>query len=1090
MTPAVVLLSLVLQAAPAADAVEPALRAAVERFFELQEKEDAAGYLALWSPSGTPPRPEQLKYVFDNGDDKYSDLVISRVSINGDRARVRINVRRERSSTRKPDGTPFVSAYPMSIALTYEKTGGDWKLLSEGPAADDLAASLLEAPDDAAREALLASEPALAGQQVISSLGRSAGAAAVRQNYNEARRIYELVVQVARRGGFKKEEGEALQNIANAFYFQRRFPEALAAYEQRLVLERERQDDAGIAAALAGVATIRYSYAEYGEALKGYEEALALHQKTDDVAGIAFVSLSIGNIGYLQGDFPAAIAAYQRSLDLNRTMFNVDGESRALEGLGRVFMAQGDYAGALVAFDSVRTDKRMATARERLASVAQSIGDVHFRLANLDASRASYEESRGHFEAVGDQPNVGRVLQATAITELVAARFDRAEDLYKRSATICTSADDGECAARAVAGLAFAQSAQDRFFDAAASYRKAIAAFTARGLREEAARSEIGLSQALAGAGDFAGGVEAAVRARREAMALENDDIMWRALTAEARAVRKLGDGERALGTARAAVGVLDRMQAAALDKPATSLPGDATGAVATYAVLLAERGDARGAFEASERMRAIDLRASLAVNERDIARGMSASEREEERTHATSVATLVARIAREKGLPKPDAARIAALQQSLDEAAARRRAWMDRLYERLADLAAWRGLVKPGDATDVQALVPDTRSLLLSFVLDEEALLVLAVRRPPIAPDSEAAAADPVYEAYVAPVKRRQPAEIAATMHQAAATDATGWRKTASALTALLPAAVTSLLDAASHVAIVPHDVLWRIPFDALPSGDGYLADRAHLVVGGSAAMLSRATRSTSRGAGEVAAVGAPVLTAPRTDRLRQIAPGWLLRTEEDAVRELQVSSSSSDAARTTTVLTGPGATEPAVREAIARATVLHVAAPFRINAASPLFSSVLLTAQEAPPPSPPSTAPGDAPVGAPRPAAAVDPANDGVLELREVMNVPATAGLALLTDGAATSMRDSAAATDVVQWGWLAAGVPTMLIARWSAPPASRDRLLGEFHKRLRAGETVGDAWAAAQHLIRSTPATAAPVHWAGWMLLGATR
>ena len=94
------------------------------------------------------------------------------------------------------------------------------------------------------------------------------------------------------------------------------------------------------------------------------------------------------------------------------------------------------------------------------------------------------------------------------------------------------------------------------------------------------------------------------------------------------------------------------------------------------------------------------------------------------------------------------------------------------------------------------------------------------------------------------------------------------------------------------------------------------------------------------------------------------------------------------------------------------------------------------------------------------------------------------------MLTDGAATSMRDSAAASDVVQWGWLAAGVPTMLIARWSAPPESRDRLLGEFHKRLRAGEPAGDAWAAAQQLIRSTPETAAPVHWAGWMLLGAAR
>ena len=117
-------------------------------------------------------------------------------------------------------------------------------------------------------------------------------------------------------------------------------------------------------------------------------------------------------------------------------------------------------------------------------------------------------------------------------------------------------------------------------------------------------------------------------------------------------------------------------------------------------------------------------------------------------------------------------------------------------------------------------------------------------------------------------------------------------------------------------------------------------------------------------------------------------------------------------------------------------------------------------------------------------------DATNDGALELREVMNLTGSARLAILTDGAAMAMRDSAAAADVVEWGWLAAGVPSILIARWSAPPESRERLLGEFHKRLRAGEPIGDAWAAAQQMIRSTPATAAPVHWAGWMLLGATR
>src|SRR5207342_2478695 len=108
--------------------------------------------------------------------DKYTDLVISRVTVNGNRARVRLEVRRERTMTmRRPDGSPIVSTYPMSIALAYEKAGADWKLLSEGPAADDLAASLLDAKDDAAREAVLASEPSIAGQQVLSSLARLAG---------------------------------------------------------------------------------------------------------------------------------------------------------------------------------------------------------------------------------------------------------------------------------------------------------------------------------------------------------------------------------------------------------------------------------------------------------------------------------------------------------------------------------------------------------------------------------------------------------------------------------------------------------------------------------------------------------------------------------------------------------------------------------------------------------------------------------------------------------------------------------------------------------------------------------------------------
>jgi tetratricopeptide (TPR) repeat protein/CHAT domain-containing protein len=1082
-------LLLVLQvASPApapAIAVDPAIAAVVARFYETQEKEDIEAYLALFSPSAaSPQRRMQLQYVFDQGDDSFSDIVITRAQVKGDTARLRVNVRRTRTVPRPSGGSPIVITSPLSVALTLELVAGDWKLTSEGPAADHVAEVLLEASSDAGRDAVLAGESDVPGQQVLSALARVAGAAAVRQDYPRTRSVYETFVFVARRGGFKKEEGEGLQNIANALYFQRKYPEALTAYELRLALERERQDEAGMAAALAGIGTIRYSYAEYTEALARYQEALALHEKTDDVAGIAFVSLSIGNIGFLQGDFPAAIAAYRRALDLNKSMFNADGESRALEGLGRVYSAQGDYAGALGAFDTVRTDKRLTAARGRLAPVAQSIGEVHFRLGNLDAARASYEESRGHFEAVRDLPNVGRVLQGLALTELAAARFPIAEDLYKRSSGICTKADDPDCAARAVAGLAYAQSAQDRFWEAAASYRQAIDAFKTLDLREEMARSEIGLSEALAGAGDNAGAIEAAMDARREAVGIENDDVLWRALTAEARAIRRLGDRPRALGVSRAAIVTLDRMEAAALDRPAASLPPDATRAFATFAVLQAETGDVAGAFATAERLHATRLRASLATNERDIAPGMTPEDREEERRLATDVATFVARITREKGLPKPDAERLASLRQSLADASAARRAWMQRLFERLPDLAVWRGLA-PATPPDLGALFRPG-SLLLSFVLDDEDLLVLA-SGPVSPPDHEdTTTVGPAgIDAYLVPLKRRQIAELTAAMQQPAAlADPSGWKKVASELIALLPQALVARLDAASHVAIVPHEVLWRVPFPALPSRDGYLADHATIVVAGSVAMLRRAADREPATAGSVLMVGAPQVEQSRIDRLKQVAPAWTLRAAEDARSELEAGTGAYSDGQN--VLLGSAATERAVRDALPRAGRIHIAAPFRINAASPLFSSIVL-ADPAPLAEP---APTSEPAS-PRPSRSVsDTADDGALELREVMNVSSAARVGVLSDGAATSMRDSAPATPVLEWAWLAAGIPSLVIPRWSVPPPARDRVMTELHTRLQAGEPPAVALAAAQRLLRSTPETAAPIHWAAWMVVGAGR
>ena len=1096
--PASLLCLWLVEVASQGPAEDPALVRAVERFYETQQQEDVAGYLSLWSPTAQRPTPEQLKFVFDSGDDRFSEIRITRAAESRGRMRVRVEALRERTMRPRPDGSvppPFSAR--IRAALTFEKQGEEWKLIREGQAGDDLAAELIEASSDAEREALLGAEPDLIGPPLLTALARLAGTASVMQNYGQALPIYEQLVAIARRGGFKKEEGEGLQNVGNSLYFLRRFPEALAVYEQRLTLERERGDQEGIASALGGIATIKYSYAEYTEALARYGEALAIQERLNDVAGIAFTSISIGNIAYLQGDFPAAIAAYRRSLDLNRTMTNADGESRALEGLGRVHMAQGDYAAALEAFDAVLNDKRLQQARGRLGSAGQSVAEVHFRLGNLEAAKSKYEESRAHFEAVKDMANAGRVIQGIALTELVAARFGVAEDLYKRSGSICVTAGDEACSAAATAGLGYAQSAQEKYWDAAASYRKAVEAFKALGRQDEMARSEVGLSQALAGAEDFAGAIAAAGRARDVAIGAENDDVLWRALTAEARAVRKLDDRPRALGVARAAVVVIDRLRAAALDKPGTSLTADAAGALATLAVLQAESGDALDAFATSEKLRTLDVRSGLATNEREIARGMSDQERAEEREMAAQLNTRLAQLTREKALPKPDAARVSTLEEAVAEAKAARRAWMQQLFERHPSLAVWRGLSPPRTAIDAAAVLLDAGDVILSLVLDDEDLLVLTVSRQRA---EEGVLPALAVHADVMHVKRRHVNGGVLALQQAAAlNDTLAWQKTIEAVAAMIPPAARARLASASRIMVIPHDVLWRVPFEALPSGDRLIGDHATLSSAGSLDSLIRSSRlPATSAANHLAAVGAPALPPERTARYKHVAPGWSLRLPEATDVELERVSAVYEP-RLVSVFSRTSATESAIRQHL-DASVLHIAAPFRINAASPLFSSVLLDVPATPSAAvattpetslaasqPQDSSPPGAAAASPQ-AVRRDQSDDGSLELREVMNVDAKVRVAVLSDGAATSMRDGASSADVLEWGWLAAGVPSLLVARWAAPPAAGARLLAEFHSQLQKGVQPAAALRAAQLLVRSSSETATPIHWAGWLLLGA--
>ena len=69
---------------------------------------------------------------------------------------------------------------------------------------------------------------------------------------------------------------------------------------------------------------------------------------------------------------------------------------------------------------------------------------------------------------------------------------------------------------------------------------------------------------------------------------------------------------------------------------------------------------------------------------------------------------------------------------------------------------------------------------------------------------------------------------------------DPVEWRKKAMPLAAALLDPIAGPLRDREHIVVVPDDVLWRLPFEALPAGDADLSSRARVTYATSLATLA----------------------------------------------------------------------------------------------------------------------------------------------------------------------------------------------------------------------------------------------------------
>ena len=323
--------------------------------------------------------------------------------------------------------------------------------------------------------------------------------------------------------------------------------------------------------------------------------------------------------------------------------------------------------------------------------------------------------------------------------------------------------------------------------------------------------------------------------------------------------------------------------------------------------------------------------------------------------------------------------------------------------------------------------------------------------------------------------IERQTLAErIARAMDGKALASVEAWRKASAELFQILPPGFVDRLAAATSIVIVPDDVLWRVPFEAIPVETTYLADRAVITYAASLAAVVGAPRPPPQNSEmPVIAVHSPLLPAQTLETLKSTAPSWLIRSPESAAAEV---TRIAEALKTLPprVISGPEATRDGLKKGVGaggRAEpasglgALHMAAPFRVNSASPLFSAVLLAGE---------------------PEGQSTPVRGPELEVRELFNFDPMASVVTLSDPATLSKRDAAASLAPVHWAWRATGATTLILKRWGGDDVTAAEIMASFYEQLRAGKPTVQAFDDARAATRQTEHGRPPAAWAGWLIL----
>lgn len=914
-----------------------------------------------------------------------------------------------------------------------------------------IASALASAPDDAARDALLATVAPSA--ELAAAVMAEAGAQRSAGKLPSALALYTIGAALADGLGDAPLGADALLGLGETLLSRGETPAAAETFQEGLERARGGGATGAEARLLAGLAMARIRQGERVEALDVLEQALALLPGDAEPALRALVANRIAAVYAFLGLPEESLRYAQEALPLARAAGDRGMEANVAGNIGLALMDLGRHAESLAyltqaaAIDEGRGDRvGLVSSLTMLGVLSVRQGDTAQALAYHRRALALADELGLARLAANAWGNVGKALElsgdragAREATTRALTAFEAQNDPRGISTAVSNLGEflarDGDCAA----ALPLLERGRD-LAEKAGSLDRLARALTS-----------------LAGCQQGEAAVAAAERAVAAARSGGERDALRSALVMTARARRALGRTADAKAALEEAIELTETLQAelAGGEEVRRGFLRERVEAYLLLSEMLLADGRHQDALLLTERARARVLLGVLQSGRARVERSLTPDEAARERQLAADVSALGTRLRRERQRRAADPARIAALEESLQAARVERDAFVTRLYGAHPELRTLRGEAPALTPAELPALA-DSQTALLVYVLPRDApgrLLVVTgngatadLAAYPLAGDR--AIGDAV-RAFRTALSERN-------LHV---------REQARALYDLLVAPAAAQIGARPRLVIVPDGPLWELPFQALmPRAGRYLVeDRSVSYVPSLTVLREVQARRRPAGGGSLLALANPTLgeTGPR--RGMALMGGASLVTLPEAEEQTRALAALYPAARRS-VYVGAEAREDVFKREAGRHRMLHFATHGLLDDANPLYSQLVLAAPR----------PGDA--------------EDGLLEAREILGLDLDADLAVLSAcDTGRGLVSGGEGLIGLSWSFFVAGCPTTVVSQWKVESRSTSALMVAFHRELRAGRGRAEALARAMRSQMRQPQWRHPFYWAAFAVIG---